>query len=66
LLLTDEYQNLLLRLVRLENAVRQLVQLIEDAEDVEVMDNAEADYLAGDAIDFAKLVVEVQVEASER
>jgi t-SNARE complex subunit (syntaxin) len=62
LLPADEYQNLLLRLVKLEKTVSQLTQLVEDIDDVRVMREAEADYLAGDTVDFADLIAEVQVE----
>jgi len=58
----EEYQNLLNRLARLESIVNRLTQLMEDIEDIKVMREAEAEYLAGDVIDFADLLSEVQEE----
>lgn len=58
----EEYQNLLNRLARLESIVNRLTQLMEDTEDIKVMREAEAEYLAGDVIDFADLLSEVQEE----
>ena len=58
----EEYQNLLNRLARLERIVNRLTQLMEDMEDIKVMREAEAEYLAGDVIDFADLLSEVQEE----
>lgn len=58
----EEYQNLLNRLARLESIVNRLTQLMEDVEDIKVMHEAEVEYLAGDAVDFADLLSEVQEE----
>jgi PHD/YefM family antitoxin component YafN of YafNO toxin-antitoxin module len=58
----EEYQNLLNRLARLESIVNRLTQLMEDIEDIKVMREAEAEYLAGDVVDFADLLSEVQEE----
>lgn len=58
----EEYQNLLNRLARLESIVNRLTQLMEDVEDIKVMREAEAEYLAGDAVDFADLLSQVQEE----
>ena len=58
----EEYQNLLNRLARLESIVNRLTQLMEDIEDIKVMREAEAEYLAGDAVDFADLLSEAQEE----
>jgi len=58
----EEYENLLNRLARLESIVNRLTQLMEDMEDIKVMREAEAEYLAGDAVDFADLLSEAQEE----
>ena len=65
ILTAEEYQQLLDRLTRLENIVKQLTRLLEDLEDVKVMREAEAEYRAGDAIDFASLLAEVQARRGE-
>lgn len=58
----EEYQNLLNRLAKLENTVKRLAQVMEDLEDIKAMREAEAEYLAGDVVDFADLLSEVQEE----
>lgn len=58
----EEYKDILNRLTQLENMVIQLTQLMEDLEDVKVMRETEAEYLAGDTASFAELLTEVQSE----
>ena len=60
----EEYQQLLARLTHLENVVGRLIQLLEDAEDLKVMREAEAEYFAGDSVDFATLLAEVQADTN--
>lgn len=58
------YSQLVNRISQLESTVAQLTQFLERLDDVKVMREAEAEYWAGDRVDFADLLAEVQSEAT--
>jgi hypothetical protein len=60
----EEYQQLHDRLTHLETTVIRLTQRFEDLEDITLMREAEAEYFAGDTMDFASLLAEVQTETN--
>ncbi len=59
----DDYRNLLDRISRLEKVVGQLVRLLEDADDIRAMREAEVEYQTGDRISFDELLAEIEAEA---
>lgn len=57
-----EYQEFIKRIARLEKMVEYLITIIEDREDIQVMREAEAEYRAGDSIDFDELLADVKTD----
>ena len=59
----DDYRNLLDRITRLEKVVSRLVRLLEEADDIRAMREAEVEYQAGDRVSFDELLAEIEAEA---
>jgi hypothetical protein len=58
----DDYAKLLDRITRLEKMVARLARLLEDADDIRTMREAEVEYRTGDAAAFDDLLAEVEAE----
>jgi hypothetical protein len=53
----DDYAKLLDRITRLEKMVARLARLLEDADDIRTMREAEVEYRTGDAAAFDDLLI---------
>jgi hypothetical protein len=58
----DDYAKLLDRVTRLEKMVAHLARLLEDADDVRAMREAEVEYRTSDAAAFDDLLTEIDAE----
>jgi hypothetical protein len=58
----DDYAKLLDRVTRLEKMVARLARLLEDADDIRTMREAEVEYRTGDAAAFDDLLAEIEAE----
>ena len=58
----DDYAKLLDRVTRLEKMVARLARVLEDADDIRTLREAEAEYRTGDAAAFDDLLAEIDAE----
>jgi hypothetical protein len=58
----DDYAKLLDRVTRLEKMVARLARLVEDADDIRTMREAEVEYRTGDTAAFDDLLAEIDAE----
>ena len=58
----DDYAKLLDRVTRLEKMVARLARVLEDADDIRALREAEAEYRTGDAAAFDDLLAEIDAE----
>jgi len=58
----EDYAKLLDRVTRLEKMVARLARVLEDADDIRALREAEVEYRAGDAAAFDDLLAEIDAE----
>jgi hypothetical protein len=58
----DDYAKLLDRVTRLEKMVARLARVLEDADDIRALREAEVEYRTGDAVAFDDLLAEIDAE----
>jgi hypothetical protein len=58
----DDYAKLLDRVTRLEKMVARLARVLEDADDIRALREAEVEYRTGDAAAFDDLLAEIDAE----
>ena len=58
----EDYAKLLERVTRLEKMVARLAKLLEDADDMRSMREAEVEYRIGDTVAFEDLLAEINAE----
>jgi hypothetical protein len=58
----DDYTKLLDRVTRLEKMVARLARVLEDADDIRALREAEVEYRTGDAAAFDDLLAEIDAE----
>ncbi|NTU62325.1 MAG: hypothetical protein HGB05_02725 [Chloroflexi bacterium] len=58
----EDYAKLLERVTRLEKMVARLARLLEDADDIRAMREADVEYRTGDVAAFDDLLAEIDAE----